>query len=522
MLRVPSARKTTIFFGLVTALVLLVTAMPAAAEGLTPTNEWVNFYGLDTVLDGAPVAVGAVITAYDPSGVLCGQFVVHTAGQYGVMPVYRDDAMTGTDEGASPGDTLSFAINGVAATVLGPGSPTWTANGDVILLNLQAGGGTAPTATTAPTRTPTRTPTTVAATATTQATNTATTVAATATATTSSSAPTSTPGGSAPEWVNFYGTSSTLDAAPLPVGANVEAWSAEGVKCGEFTVTTTGSYGVLACQRAEDGAVGVHPGDTVYFTVNGRAASPLGPDSPVWTNHGDRRQVELDVPPLTPIATTPTATPTVTPAGTMSAPEWVNFYGTSTNYHDAPVAVGAVVEAFAPDGTKCGEFTVNTAGSYGVLPCYRSPLGVPGAHPGETISFKINGEPATALGPDSAEWTFNSDRRHVELNVPPLTPIPTDTVAPTATATPSGSPGAPEWVNFYGTSSILDGVPLPVGAIVRAYSPDGVECGSYTVSTVGSYGVLACEGATVGLPGAHPGDTIYFTINGRAALTVGP
>ena len=48
--------------------------------------------------------------------------------------------------------------------------------------------------------------------------------------------------------------------------------------------------------------------------------------------------------------------------------------------------VGALVEAFAPDGTKCGEFTVSTAGSYGVLPCYRSPDGVPGAHPGETIS----------------------------------------------------------------------------------------------------------------------------------------
>jgi len=184
--------------------------------------------------------------------------------------------------------------------------------------------------------------------------------------------------------------------------------------------------------------------------------------------------------------------------------------------------VGAIVEAFAPDGTKCGEFVVNTAGSYGVLPCYRSPSGTPGAHPGETISFKINGRPATAMGPDSAEWTFNSDSRHVELNVPPLTPIPTNTVVPTATSTPSGPPGAPEWVNFYGTNSVLDGLPIPVGAIVRAYSPDGVECGSYTVSTAGSYGVLACQGTAIGLPGAHPGDTIYFTINGRAALAVGP
>lgn len=519
MLRVPSTCKAATFSGLLIALVLLMAVAPASAQGLTPTNEWVNFYGLDTILDGAPVPAGAVISAYDSSGVLCGQFVVHTAGQYGVMPVYRDDAMTGADEGATPGDTLSFKINGQPATVLGPGSPTWTANGDVILLNLRAGSGTIPTATTVPptnTTVPTRTSTTV------PPTRTSTVAAPTATVTTSGPTVTTTPGGSAPEWVNFYGTSSTLDMAPLPAGALVEAWSATGVKCGEFNVTAAGSYGVLACQRAPDGQPGVHPGDTVYFTINGRAASPLGPDSPVWTNHGDRRHVELDVPPLTPIAVTPTRTPTVTPAGTMGAPEWVNFYGTSTTYNSAPVPVGAVVEAFAADGTKCGEFVVNAAGSYGVLPCYRSPSGVPGAHPGEMISFKINGRPATAMGPDSAEWTFNSDRRHVELNVPPLTPIPTNTVVPTATSTPVGPPGAPEWVNFYGTNSIYEGLPLPIGAVVRAYSPDGVQCGSYTVSIAGSYGLLACQGAPVGVPGAHQGDTIYFTINGRAALAVGP
>ncbi|MBC7225106.1 MAG: hypothetical protein H5T59_12680, partial [Anaerolineae bacterium] len=80
---------------------------------LFPTNEWVNFYGVASYFGGLPVPVGAVVEAYDPHGVLCGQFVVHTPGQYGVMPVYRDDPGTPADEGADPGDTISFTINGV-------------------------------------------------------------------------------------------------------------------------------------------------------------------------------------------------------------------------------------------------------------------------------------------------------------------------------------------------------------------------------------------------------------------------
>jgi LysM repeat protein len=519
--------KRTLFRWLLLALLALLLALPAAAgaQGPIPTNEWVNFYGLNTLLNGAPVPPGAVITAYDPQGVLCGQFVVHTAGRYGVMPVYRDDPMTATDEGASPGDTITFRINGLPATALGPGLPRWTANGDVIQVELSAGGAVPPTNTPVP---PTNTPVPPANTATptrtfTPVPPTATPAAPTATFTAVPPA-TSTPGTTPPEWVNFYGENSTYDGGPLPVGARVEAWSTDGVKCGEFVVTQAGRYGLLACYRAPNGQPGVQPGENVIFTVNGRAARTLGPDAAVWTEMGARLHVELDVPPLTPFPTaTATRTPTPTPAGGTSVPpEWVNFYGTATTYYGAPVPPGALVEAFAPDGTKCGQFVVTTAGQYGVLPCVRAPLGVPGAHPGDTISFKINGRPANARGPDSAVWTTNGDVRHVELEVPPLTPIPTNTPAPTATSTPSGPPGSPEWVNFYGINTIYEGQPIPVGAVVRAWSPDGVECGSFTVTEPGKYGLLACMGAPIGLPGAHPGDTIYFTINGRAALAVGP
>ena len=518
-------RRVISLVAVLAALLTVLSVSPVAAQGgLTPTNEWVTFYGVSCTLNGAPLPIGATVTAYDPSGVLCGQFVVHTAGSYGVMPVYRDDPMTAGDEGAQPGDLISFKINGQAATAAGPDTPTWTSNGALIHIELSSGSGTAPTATVPP--------------------------APTATATQPSTVASPTPGGgSSPEWVNFYGTNSTLDGAPLPVGAVVEAWSADGTRCGSFTVTTAGSYGVLPCQRSAPGSSGMQPGGTVYFTINGRAALPLGPDAATWTANGARRHVELEVPPLTPLPTVTTPTATTVPG---SSPEWVNFYGTASTLNGAPIPVGAVVQAFAQDGTLCGSFTVTAAGSYGVLACQRATAGSPGAGPGQTISFRINGFAAAPMGPDAPTWTAHGDRRHVELNATATTPTATATQpAPTATtvppapsatatgpgpvpsatatgpgpvpsATSTSGPEAPQWVNFYGTASIYEGAPLPLGAVVVAWSPDGVQCGSFTVTAIGSYGLLACMGAPVGLPGPHPGDTIYFTINGRAALTTGP
>ena len=61
---------------LMTLLSSWVTAQPP------PTNEWVNFLSANTTLDVSPIPVGAVVDAYDPDGVWCGTFTVHTAGEY--------------------------------------------------------------------------------------------------------------------------------------------------------------------------------------------------------------------------------------------------------------------------------------------------------------------------------------------------------------------------------------------------------------------------------------------------------
>jgi hypothetical protein len=105
---------------------------------LVPTDRWVNFYGLECTIDGQPLSVGALITALDPQGVVCGEFRVTQAGRYGLMPVYGDDPLTKVDEGAVAGDSLRFLINGIQAVVTGPDKPVWTAMGDLKQVNLAA------------------------------------------------------------------------------------------------------------------------------------------------------------------------------------------------------------------------------------------------------------------------------------------------------------------------------------------------------------------------------------------------
>jgi len=110
-----------------------------------PTNEWVNFYSAASTYDGEPIPIGSVVNAYDSDGIHCGSFEVHTSGQYGFLVVYRDDSFTPEiDEGAEPGDTLTFFINNHIAIVKGPGVPVWTANGSVIELNLEGHSNYAP------------------------------------------------------------------------------------------------------------------------------------------------------------------------------------------------------------------------------------------------------------------------------------------------------------------------------------------------------------------------------------------
>ncbi|MFH0990669.1 MAG: choice-of-anchor J domain-containing protein [bacterium] len=104
-----------------------------------PTNKSINAYSTSAMFGGSGVRPGDVITVADPSGVFCGVFMVHTAGQYGFMHVYGDDATTPTvDEGAVAGDTLKFFINEYPAQTLGPDAPRWMSENAVIQVALAA------------------------------------------------------------------------------------------------------------------------------------------------------------------------------------------------------------------------------------------------------------------------------------------------------------------------------------------------------------------------------------------------
>ncbi|MFQ5772584.1 MAG: FlgD immunoglobulin-like domain containing protein [bacterium] len=115
-----------------TLVIYAVLLLPISSfSQITPTFEWVNFYGNNSTLNGEPLPIGTRLEARDPDSVLCGEYLVTTPGKYGFLAVYRDDPFTpDVDEGDTSGDTIRFFINGIPALALGPDSPVWTANGD--------------------------------------------------------------------------------------------------------------------------------------------------------------------------------------------------------------------------------------------------------------------------------------------------------------------------------------------------------------------------------------------------------
>ncbi len=103
-------------------------------DGVVPTPYWTDYYGTLS-LNGSPAPVGTVVQVLDPDGVLCGEFVVHTPGQYGFLHVYGDDPTTPEDEGAQPGDSLVFWCEGQVVGVARD-SLAWTGDRRIFRLDL--------------------------------------------------------------------------------------------------------------------------------------------------------------------------------------------------------------------------------------------------------------------------------------------------------------------------------------------------------------------------------------------------
>ena len=116
--------------GLVAGAAMAANAAQAPA-GVTPTNQWVDFYSFNTTVNGFPIPTGSTVTAYDPDGAKIGECIVKQPGRFGVLSLYGDDPLTQEDEGAKPGDTITFYINGQKATAIGSDGPVWTTFGDL-------------------------------------------------------------------------------------------------------------------------------------------------------------------------------------------------------------------------------------------------------------------------------------------------------------------------------------------------------------------------------------------------------
>ncbi len=95
-------------------------------DTVIPTYEWINVYCYNPMLNNEPIMPGDVIKAYDPDGVLCGMYMM-TDTTFGYMPIYRDDEFSPEDEGAVPGNLISFTIND--EEVFTDPDIFWTANG---------------------------------------------------------------------------------------------------------------------------------------------------------------------------------------------------------------------------------------------------------------------------------------------------------------------------------------------------------------------------------------------------------
>ena len=107
--RHPSCSTTLTIVLAVLGIAWNATAVTEGPYTCTLTDTWYNVYG-DASVDGAPVAAGDEVAAFDPDGVCCGVSRVTMAGRYGFMCVYGNDPDTPEDEGAEAGDAITFRI----------------------------------------------------------------------------------------------------------------------------------------------------------------------------------------------------------------------------------------------------------------------------------------------------------------------------------------------------------------------------------------------------------------------------
>jgi len=101
------------------------------SECIDTTDYWIVAQCELPMLGDWYVAEGTIVHAFDPDGIMCGVDTVGPDGALGPMGIYGDNPNTPeTDEGAEPGDVLTFRMNDKLVLTEPPAE--WTQHGDTV------------------------------------------------------------------------------------------------------------------------------------------------------------------------------------------------------------------------------------------------------------------------------------------------------------------------------------------------------------------------------------------------------
>jgi uncharacterized repeat protein (TIGR01451 family) len=136
---VPITATPTITQALASLIRLAKVRADEEAAGVLPTYNWANLYGQVYLPDGSPAPISSTLTVL-ADGSPCGATRTTEAGQFGLLACYGDDATTPAVDGALPGASLTFLLDGAAVEAYpirfngqpaADGQPVrWTGHGD--------------------------------------------------------------------------------------------------------------------------------------------------------------------------------------------------------------------------------------------------------------------------------------------------------------------------------------------------------------------------------------------------------
>jgi len=407
---------------------IMLTLVPI--EGvITPTWEWVNLYcDLNALFEGSPVLPGSVIEAFDPSGVVCGRWVVSEAGTYGFMPVYRDDPYSpAVDEGCEPGNLITVKVDGYVATMTN-GAIYWGENGDryeacfdvtpvppTHCLILKQGWNLVSWNIDTP--------------------NDDITVLAQDVM------------DNVDVILSFEMGAQTYDPK-LPEFSTLEFadhyhgfWfrmKAEDTLCLEGPTVAAStpinlelnwnlvSYLPLVPYSVPDALLSIEGKYVVVLGYDGAALTydpaypglsnltEMAPDFGYWIKTTEAATLIYSGV-IRAKATVTTGKSDVAPRAALSN-TWINLYGSGVKLNGETLPVGTVIEAYDASGTLVGETIVRTAGKFGFMPVYGAETmsgDAVGKSAGSVITLKVDGE----IAEQAITWTQNGDR----IEVPELT-----------------------------------------------------------------------------------------------------